>query len=210
MGRLSLALVAWLPAAYLLGAIPTSYVVARLAAGVDLREFGSKNLGATNLYRLLGWKAAIPVALFDVAKGAAPVLVFLATVGQPEWWALVVGMAAVVGHVYSPFVSFKGGKGVAAATGVFLAYTPAAIGAAAVVWAGFVFSTGYVSLGSILAALSFPLFVGLLYPGNAALWVATGVALFVVFAHRSNIRRLLAGTEARFGRGAGGGRAAAP
>ena len=189
----------WLVPAYLLGAIPTSYVVARLAAGVDLREFGSKNLGATNLFRLLGWKAAIPVGLFDVAKGAAPVLAFLATGGQPRWWALVLGMAAVVGHVYSPFVRFKGGKGIAAAAGAFLAYTPGAIAAVAVVWAALVFSTGYVSLGSICAAVSFPLCVALLYPASGALWIAAGAAAFVVFAHRGNIRRLLAGTEARFG-----------
>lgn len=200
MGAITAGHFAWLIPAYLLGSIPTSYVVARLAAGVDLREFGSKNLGATNLYRLLGWKAAIPVGLFDIAKGAVPVLVFLATGGAPKWWALVVGMAAVVGHVYSPFVSFKGGKGIAAAAGVFLAYTPAAIGAVAVVWVVLVFSTGYVSLGSIMAALSFPLFVALLYSGSGALWIAAGAAAFVVFAHRANVRRLLAGTEARFRR----------
>jgi len=191
--------VAWLLPAYLLGAVPTSYLVARWAAGMDLREFGSRNLGATNLYRLLGWKAAIPVGLFDVAKGAAPVLAFLGTGGQPRWWALVVGMAAVVGHVYSPFVRFKGGKGIAAAAGAFLAYTPGAIAAVAVVWAALVFTTGYVSLGSILAAVSFPLCVALLYPASGALWIAAGAAAFVVFAHRSNIRRLLSGTEARFG-----------
>jgi len=125
--------VAWLVPAYFLGAIPTSYVVARLAAGVDLREVGSKNLGATNLYRLLGWKAAVPVAAFDVAKGAAPVLVYLALTREPSWWSLVVGAAAVLGHVFSPFVRFRGGKGVATAAGVFLAYMPGAIGATAVV-----------------------------------------------------------------------------
>jgi glycerol-3-phosphate acyltransferase PlsY len=192
---------AWLAPAYLLGAIPTSYVVARLAAGTDLRQHGSKNLGATNLFRLLGWKAALPVAVFDVAKGAAPVLAYLAVTREPSWWALVVGSAAVVGHAFSPFVSFKGGKGVATATGVFLAYTPWAIGAAAVVWIGLVVSTRYVSVGSMLAAVTFPVFVRVLYPGHAvAFWIAAAVALFIVFTHRSNIRRLLGGTEARFGR----------
>jgi glycerol-3-phosphate acyltransferase PlsY len=198
---LGLAHVAWLLPAYLLGAIPTSYVVARLVAGTDLRQHGSKNLGATNLYRLLGWKAALPVAAFDVAKGAAPVLAYLAITREPSWWALVVGSAAVVGHAFSPFVSFKGGKGVATATGVFLAYTPGAIAAAAVVWIGLVVATRYVSVGSMLAAVTFPLFVRLLYPGHVvAFWIAGVVALFIVFTHRSNIRRLLSGTEARFGR----------
>lgn len=196
----------WLVPAYLLGAIPTSFLVARWARGVDLRTVGSRNLGATNLFRLLGWKAAAPVALFDVGKGAAPVLVYGALTGEPSWWALMVGGAAVLGHVFSPFVSFKGGKGVATAAGVFLAYLPGAIGAAAVVWIGLVAFTGYVSLGSIFAALAFPVLVKLLYPSRVtAFWVAGCVALFIVVNHRANIRRLLAGTEARFRR-----KAAAP
>ena len=194
------AAVAWLPCAYLLGAIPTSYVVARAVAGVDLREFGSKNLGATNLYRLLGWGAAIPVALFDVAKGGAPVLLFLSLGSGPAWWALVVGCAAVLGHVFSPFVRFRGGKGIASAAGVFLAYVPGAIGADAVVWIALVAGTGYVSVGSVSAAVAFPVLVAVLYPGRPeALWVAVAVAAFVIFNHRSNLRRLAAGTEARFG-----------
>jgi glycerol-3-phosphate acyltransferase PlsY len=194
--------VGWLVPAYLLGAVPTSYLLARWMAGVDLRQHGSKNLGATNLYRLLGWKAAIPAGAFDVAKGAAPVLAYLAVTREPAWWALVVGAAAVLGHVFSPFVSFRGGKGVATAAGVFLAYVPGAIGAAAVVWIGLVAATGYVSLGSIAAALAFPVLVRLLYPSRlTAFWVAGCVALFVIFNHRSNIRRLLKGTEARFRRG---------
>ena len=196
----------WLVPAYLLGAIPTSFLVARWARGVDLRTVGSRNLGATNLFRLLGWKAAAPVALFDVGKGAAPVLVYGALTGEPSWWALMVGGAAVLGHVFSPFVSFKGGKGVATAAGVFLAYLPGAIGAAAVVWIGLVAFTGYVSLGSIFAALAFPVLVKLLYPSRVtAFWVAGCVAAFIVVNHRANIRRLLTGTEARFRR-----KAAAP
>jgi len=193
--------VAWLVPAYLLGAVPTSFLVARWARGVDLREVGSRNLGATNLYRLVGWKAAVPVALFDVGKGAAPVLVYLALTREPSWWSLVVGAAAVLGHVFSPFVSFRGGKGVATAAGVFLAYMPGAIGAAAVVWIGLVALTGYVSLGSISAAVAFPVLVRLLYPSRiTAFWVAGCVALFVIVNHRANIRRLLSGTEARFRR----------
>jgi len=191
----------WLPCAYLLGAIPTSYLVARAVRGVDLREFGSRNLGATNLYRLLGWGGAVPVALFDVAKGAVPVLLCLAYGRGPAWWPLAVGCAAVLGHVFSPFVRFRGGKGVATAAGVFLGFVPGALGADAVVWVGLVAGTGYVSVGSIAAAVAFPVLVALLYPSRpAALWVAVVVAAFVIFNHRSNVRRLMAGTEARFGR----------
>jgi acyl phosphate:glycerol-3-phosphate acyltransferase len=212
MTPIGLAHVAWLAPAYLLGAVPSSYVVARLVAGVDLRQHGSKNLGATNLFRLLGWKAAVPVAAFDAAKGAAPVLAYLAVTRQPAWWALVVGAAAVLGHVFSPFVGFRGGKGVATAAGVFLAYLPAAIGLAAVVWVGLVAATGYVSVGSIAAAMTFPVWVRLFYADrDSAFWVAAAVALFVIFNHRSNIRRLMAGTESRFRRGgAGGPRGGAP
>ena len=200
MAPVTLSAVAWLPLVYLLGAIPTSYLVARAVAGVDLREYGSKNLGATNLYRLLGWGAAVPVALFDIAKGAGPVLLFLAIGRGPTWWALVVGCAAVLGHVFSPFVRFRGGKGIASAAGVFLAYVPGAIGADAIVWVSLVAGTGYVSLGSVSAAVAFPILVALLYPGRPeALWVAVAVAVFVIFNHRSNLRRLMAGTEARFG-----------
>ena len=199
--RVSLLALAWLPAAYLLGAIPTSYLVARAVRGVDLREFGSKNLGATNLYRLLGWGGAVPVALFDVAKGAGPVLLWLLLFRTPAWWALVIGGAAVLGHVFSPFVRFRGGKGVATAAGVFLGFVPGALAADAVVWIGLVVGTGYVSVGSVSAAVAFPILVGVLYPSRpAALWAALPVAAFVIFNHRSNLRRLIAGTEARFGR----------
>jgi glycerol-3-phosphate acyltransferase PlsY len=191
----------WLPCAYLLGAIPTSYLVARAVRGVDLREFGSRSLGATNLYRLLGWGGAVPVALFDVAKGAGPVLLWLSVGGGSAWWALAIGSAAVLGHVFSPFVRFRGGKGVATAAGVFLAYLPGAIGADALVWTGLVVGTGYVSVGSVSAAVAFPVLVAVLYPSRPeGLWAALAVALFVIFNHRSNLRRLMAGTEARFGR----------
>ncbi len=100
----------WLLASYLLGAIPTSYLTARLFRGIDLREHGSRNLGATNLYRVLGWRYAIPVGLLDAAKGLIPVLVFAPRASSSELFALVCGMVAVLGHVYSVFVGFKGAR----------------------------------------------------------------------------------------------------
>jgi glycerol-3-phosphate acyltransferase PlsY len=187
----------WVALAYLVGSIPTSFLVARVVAGVDLREHGSKNLGATNLYRLLGWKAAVPVGLFDVAKGAVPTLLAREAAALP----FLIGLAAIAGHVFSPFVGFRGGKGVATATGVLLALMPAAVLIGAVVWASVVFATGYVSLGSISAAAACVAAVPLLYPGHAPYLVATGaVFALIVFTHRANIRRLLAGTESRFRR----------
>jgi glycerol-3-phosphate acyltransferase PlsY len=191
----------WLLPAYLLGAVPTSYLAARYAGGVDLRTFGSRNLGATNLYRLLGFRWAVPVALFDVLKGTIPTLLASSMRPAPAWWPLLMGAAAVAGHVFSPFVGFKGGKGVATAAGVTLALVPGAFVGAALVWAAVLRLTGYVSLGSILAALAFPLLLLLMYPSRQEwLGMALVLALFIVFTHRANIRRLLDGTEHRFGR----------
>ena len=198
----------WLVASYLLGAIPTSYLAGRLIRGIDLREHGSRNLGATNLYRVLGWRFAIPVGLLDAAKGLIPVLVFAPRVSDSEVFALVCGLTAVVGHVFSIFVGFQGGKGVATAAGVMLGLTPVALGVAAAVWAALVFLTGYVSVGSLAAAAVFPVAVWLLEPPTrpAILWLDIAVAAAIIWLHRGNIQRLLNGTENRFGRRA----AAAP
>lgn len=194
--------VPWLLASYLLGAIPTSYLAGRLFRGIDLREHGSRNLGATNLYRVLGWRYAIPVGLLDAAKGLVPVLVFAPRVSSSELFALVCGLTAVLGHVFSVFVGFKGGKGVATAAGVMLGLTPVALGVAAAVWVALVFLTGYVSLGSIAAAAVFPIAVFVLEPPARPemLWLDIAVAAAIVWLHRGNIQRLLKGTENRFGR----------
>ncbi len=191
---------------YLLGSIPTSYAVGRIARGIDLREHGSRNLGATNLYRTLGWKFAIPVALFDIAKGAVPVLVLAPLASPSRLFALACGLTAVMGHVFSVFVGFRGGKGVATAAGVMLGLAPLAIAAVAVIWLGLVFGTGYVSLGSIVAAAALPLALCLIRPGDWVLfWGGVAVAGAIIWLHRANSARLLAGTENRFGR-----RSAAP
>jgi glycerol-3-phosphate acyltransferase PlsY len=99
----------WLLASYVIGAIPTSYLAGRLFRGIDLREHGSKNLGATNVYRTLGWRYAVPVGLFDIAKGAVPVLLFAPRVSDSQLFALACGIAAILGHVFSVFVRFRGG-----------------------------------------------------------------------------------------------------
>jgi glycerol-3-phosphate acyltransferase PlsY len=192
----------WLAASYLLGAIPTSYLAGRIFRGIDLREHGSRNLGATNLYRVLGWRFAVPVGLLDAAKGLIPVLVFAPRVSSSELFALVCGLTAVVGHAFSVFVRFKGGKGVATAAGVMLGLTPAALGVAAAVWVALVYLTGYVSVASITAAAVFPVAVFLIdRPARAAmLWLDVAVAAGIIWLHRGNIRRLLNGTENRFGR----------
>jgi len=184
-------------ASYLLGATPTSYIAGRVGRGIDLREHGSKNLGATNVYRILGWKYAIPVALIDIAKGAIPVL--LAKSSSYPWLSVAVGAAAVLGHMFSPYVSFKGGKGVATAAGMFLALAPVAVLLAIPIWGICLWLTGYVSLSSIIAVLSVPLSVALLQPNSSSVfWASIVLVALIIFAHRRNIRRLLDGTENRF------------
>jgi acyl phosphate:glycerol-3-phosphate acyltransferase len=192
----------WLLASYLLGAIPTSYLVGRIFKGIDLREQGSRNLGATNLYRTLGWRYAVPVGVFDVAKGAIPVLLFGPRAPEVPYFPIWCGLLAVVGHVYSVFVRFRGGKGVATAAGMVIGLAPLAFPVVLVVWALIVWLTGYVSLGSIIAALLFPVADWLLHPARRSpVMLAVDIALagFLIWKHRANIQRLLAGTENRFG-----------
>ena len=187
-------------AAYLTGAIPTSFIAGRIR-GVDLRRQGSGNLGATNAFRILGWKAATPIFMFDIAKGWFPTACFALWDGQPApEWALAYGAAAIVGPVFSIYVGFRGGKGVATGAGVYLALAPLAVLVCLLVWLALVFTTGYVSVASIAAALVLPLLVYASRGPGPVLWVGIALAAFVIFAHRSNIRRLRRGEEHRFRR----------
>jgi glycerol-3-phosphate acyltransferase PlsY len=185
---------------YLIGSIPTSFLVGRLK-GIDLRQHGSKNLGATNLYRVLGWRYAVPVGLFDIAKGYVPVAVIGPAVAGGVLIPLLCGVAAVLGHMFSPFIAFKGGKGVATGAGVVLAMAPLAFLGAFGIWVVLLLLTGYVSLGSVAAAASLPFLTAWLYPDRpAVLWITAALGALVVWMHRDNIGRLLKGTESRFGR----------
>jgi glycerol-3-phosphate acyltransferase PlsY len=188
--------------AYLTGAFPTSSVAARATRGIDLRMHGSGNLGATNVYRVLGWRVALPVMIVDILKGWFPAAMFVHwdTSTTPEW-SLAYGAAAILGHVFSPYVGFRGGKGVATGGGVFLALMPLAMLGSFVVWCIVLFASRIVSLASIAAALSVPLFVLLLRGSTELLGLATGLCAFVIYSHRANIRRLARGEEHRFVRG---------
>jgi glycerol-3-phosphate acyltransferase PlsY len=186
-------------ASYLIGAFPTSYLAARALKGIDLRTTGSGNLGATNAYRVLGWKAALPIFVVDIAKGWFPVAFFPSWDGQAvAEWALAYGTAAILGHVFSPYVGFRGGKGVATGAGVFLALAPLAVAVGLLLWAGLVAATGYVSLASIVSAAALPLVILFMRRVDAVFWYAVAVAAFVIYAHRANIGRLLRGEEHRF------------
>jgi glycerol-3-phosphate acyltransferase PlsY len=191
--------------AFFLGAVPFGFIAGRMR-GVDLREHGSKNIGATNTLRVLGPRAGVMVLLLDAAKGLLPVLVArrmgadAADPGAAAWWVVAVGMAAVLGHTYSPYVRFKGGKGVATSLGVLIALNPLVAGISFAVFFLTVWLTRYVSLGSMLGAVTqAALFWAL--PGQPLAYrlFATLVGVFVVVRHRANVRRLMNGTESRFG-----------
>ncbi|MGH7593247.1 MAG: glycerol-3-phosphate 1-O-acyltransferase PlsY [Gemmatimonadales bacterium] len=189
---------------YLLGSIPTSYLVLKAFSGADLRTIGSGNLGATNLYRALGWKFAVPVGGFDALKGAIPVAVVGPWAGLGVAGSLVLGTVAIIGHVFPVFMNFKGGKGVATSAGVVLGLAPAAFAASLAVWGLVLAISGYVSLASIVAAVTLPVAIWLLQPSRRemVLWFAA-LAVAIIWLHRANIRRLWNGTEHRFGRRAG-------
>lgn len=201
--------------AFVLGSIPTGAIAGRLA-GVDLRQHGSGNLGATNAFRILGPRYGTPVLIIDIIKGAIPVLLiaplFAATSPLgPTGIRALAGLAAVAGHIWSPFVGFRGGKGVATAAGAFLALSPLGALAAIVVWAVLAMSTRYFSVGSLGASLVLPFAVWFetRLRGTPQPWILiTSAALLtvaIVIRHRSNIARLRRGEENRFGRFRGGG-----
>jgi len=194
-------LVLWICLSYLLGSVPTSYIVGKTFASKDLRQLGSKNLGATNVYRVLGLKYAIPVGLIDITKGIIPVSLFARYAGTEPWIPLTLGGVAVFGHVFSFFVRFRGGKGVATASGVVIALAPQAFVVTLIVWIVTVAFTGYVSVASILAALVFPVVSWFVMPNDGYTFgIGLALAAFIVFTHRTNIRRLAMGTEHRFGK----------
>ena len=146
-------------------------------------------------------KSALPVVVIDVGKGFLPVWLFAELAGVGFGWTIAFGAAAIVGHMFSVWVGFKGGKGMATSAGVFLGLAPWAVAGAVAVWCALTFPTGYVSLGSIGAALALPFLVALTpHAGDRSLlWFATALSAFVIWAHRRNIRRLLGGEENRFG-----------
>lgn len=199
-----------LPAvAYLYGAVPFGFLAAKLIKGVDIRERGSGNIGATNAARVLGFKFFPLIFLLDVSKGFLPALAarHLVSVGAYDPHPLVVGtaLAAILGHVFPIYLGFKGGKAVATSTGVFLVLAPWALLIAAGVWAVVFALWRYVSLASISGAVALPVSVWFLHPdpsgsGRFLVILTTLGGVFVIWLHRANIRRLLAGTEHKIGR----------
>lgn len=197
-------------AGYLLGGIPFGAIVARRLHGVDITKEGSGNTGATNVFRVLGWKAALVVALLDVAKGILPALL-ARLIADPAWAStgrdlliIAAGVSAMAGHMFSPYFRLKGGKGIATAGGAILVLMPKAFLVLLVVFAATILIGRIVSVASILSALVFPLIIWVLYPDRPVLF---GFALIVVplvlWSHRANIRRIVRGEESRITMGRG-------
>lgn len=188
--------------AFLLGSIPTGYLVARVK-GVDIRQHGSGNIGATNVFRTLGKPLGILVFFIDALKGFGAVWLANHFGEACPWTGIVAALAAIAGHNYTPWLGFKGGKGIATSAGVLLALTPWAVLAIAIVWIVVFKVSRYVSLASICAAAALPIAVGALwYAGCGGNEPLLGFSLLIsalaIWRHRSNIQRLRVGTESRF------------
>jgi len=194
-------------AAYLLGSIPTGYLVGR-AKGIDIRTVGSGNIGATNVFRMLGKGAGAFALVVDGLKGYAAcswlcdaLLALLGvTVADTELYRILAGIAAVLGHNYTCWLRFKGGKGIATSAGVFFALAPLAAGVALAAWIIVFALSGYVSVASMAAAVALPATVWLTADSLTLRIVTTALGLLAILKHKSNIERLLNGTERRFGR----------
>jgi glycerol-3-phosphate acyltransferase PlsY len=202
-----LALVTALALGYLAGSLPWGLWLGRAMRGVDVRTLGSMNLGATNVYRSLGPAVGVPVLLLDVAKGALPTWLvpgLAATAAFPggaEWCRLSVGAAAVLGHMFTVFAGFRGGKGVATTAGVLLALSPVAFVAFLLVFVATVALTRFISLGSILGSAAFAVALGLTAAGgwrSPSFVFGVLLAAAVVWRHKDNIARLSRGEERRF------------
>ncbi|ETS93273.1 acyl-phosphate glycerol 3-phosphate acyltransferase [Veillonella sp. AS16] len=178
--------------AYLIGSVPSGLIIGKIFFNTDVRQYGSKNIGATNTYRVIGLKAALPVFLCDALKGSAGVLL-LSFYGP--MYMILGGILAMIGHNWSLFLGFKGGRGVATGLGVLIALSPLVAVICLLVWGVIVYMTKLVSLGSIIAAVLVPFLM--YFTGESYWFVGFGAlaGLFVVIRHRDNIKRLLAGNE---------------
>ena len=198
-------LLASLLLAYLVGSIPTAYIFGKLFRGIDIRQYGSGNIGATNVFRVLGKGPGIIVLLFDIAKGvvATALVPQLFHLNQTLFFVLL-GLAAVAGHNWTIFLSFKGGKGMATSLGVLigLTITIAAIrpvlGFSVLIWLAVFLSTGYVSLASVISACILPVLMVMLTSSFELIMLGIIFCIFIVLRHRPNIKRLLAREEHRF------------
>jgi glycerol-3-phosphate acyltransferase PlsY len=195
--------------AYLAGSIPTGFLVAK-ARGIDIRKLGSGNIGATNVFRILGRAAGIFVLLADALKGVVPVVVLaplFCTLSQPdpsrhtrELFAIASGLSAILGHNYTCWLNFRGGKGIATSAGVLLGLVPWSLAIIFGIWLLVFAATRFVSLASICASFTLPFAALITKESWTVVGVTAAMAALAIFKHKSNIKRLIEGTESRFGR----------
>ncbi len=187
--------------AYVLGSIPFGYLIVRWQQGIDVRTTGSGSIGATNVMRNLGIIGFVATFILDVGKGVAAVLLAGRWTGHDPVWVASAAVAAVVGHCFPAWLKFRGGKGVAAGVGVFIALAPVQVGLVLVIFAMIVAIWRYISLGSIIATAAFPVLVHFMQHAPLPITLgAAGAAAVIIARHQANIRRLLSGTENRVGR----------
>ena len=182
---------------YLIGSIPFGLLIAR-ARGVDIRQVGSRNIGATNVFRCIGKPWGLLTFLLDFLKGFVPVLLALHLFSEPPPVGLVAGIGAILGHNFSIFLGFKGGKGVATSAGVIAALAPILLAVGLVTWLVLTLSTGYVSIGSMGTAIAVAGASWLLQESRALSTALTALALLIIWKHRTNLKRLMNGTENQF------------
>lgn len=192
--------IATLAASYVFGATPFGYLAGRMR-GMDIRQHGSGNIGATNAFRVLGKPTGITVFVLDFLKGLLPVLIAAQLLPEAPLAPLLAGIGAILGHNFTFWLGFRGGKGIATSAGVLLALLPVAMMVGLVIWFILFFSTRYVAVASIAAAITIPIVTALRDGENRPLLVfSIAVAILAIVRHRPNIQRLITGTENRFHR----------
>ena len=201
---------------YIVGSIPTSIILSKWRHGFDIRSKGSGNAGGTNVFRVLGWKSGMFVIIVDALKGVIATTIIARLFWDPALpfynhtpfddftiIQMICGGAAVIGHVWTMFAGFKGGKGIATGSGLLIGIAPTEFAVSIAVFLIFLYAFKYVSLGSIMAAASFPLSLVVRYnilsdeihSYKTLVFFSTGIALFLIYSHRANIKRLMEGTE---------------
>lgn len=187
---------------YIIGSFPTAIIVGKISRGIDIRDYGSGNAGATNVFRELGWKLGLVTAIVDVFKGFAATY-WIAKIGSNniELIMIFAGVSAILGHTFTIFGGFRGGKGVATATGMLIALFPIAIPICLVIFLITLFTTGHVALGSMFASITLPITLSIMkFAMNINIdpylfYFSLIIPIFIIFTHRSNIKKLIDGTE---------------
>jgi glycerol-3-phosphate acyltransferase PlsY len=183
---------------YLLGSVPTGLILTKLFSKVDPRKMGSKNIGATNIFRTAGKALGILTLVGDLLKGAVPVVIAIQW-GESDLWIALAGLSPFLGHIFSIFLGFRGGKGVATALGAYLVVSPVAVLIEFLIFAGIVWKWRFISLGSITCATTIPILIAYFRSDSKSYFIVSVIiAALILYRHQSNISRLLQGTESKW------------